>query len=672
MDPQDRKQPRLERTAYELTENIPVGTYTMIQPADGGMATFSFMSRRFLDLLGLDRAIVEKDPVRGFDCVHPDDYEAWIAMNVECFEQRKPFYGETRVVVNGQVRWVLAESVPRTLDDGSTVWEGALSDITARKIAEQSLKDQEAALRKAKEAAEEKERQKSNLLAHISHEVRTPLASMLGLAELLGREPLSERQRQLLVLLQQSGTSLLNILNAVLDHSKLEANRLQIQTRPFSINTLLSRVSAQYQWAAAEKGLQLRVTNIEDTYSFVLGDCLRLEQVLSNLLSNAVKFTSSGEIHLCAALASAKSDQIRLRIDVVDTGSGIDPADLETLFTAFSQASSHRQVQSGSGLGLSISKSLIELMGGVIGVESRPGQGSVFWFELPFRLANEPPKENDTVQAAKPVFSLSGKTVLLVDDNPTVLLVVSELLTTSGARVITKSSGEEAIEFLQCSKPICDAAVIDLQMPGMGGIEAIRTIRSNQKLAALPIVVLTAGLLHDERAIALESGANDVLFKPAQSNELAAALSYAMGGIGSRVPETLLTGRSHGETEEEVAYNFKPIEGIDLETVMLTTSGNPKLFMKLLDLFCTENQGLSTALIEEIRQRDYSSTLRRLHNLKGAARYLGALEIAKDAELLETMIEPYVFPSHPLPTSSPAYPVIAQIQQAISRLAKLS
>jgi PAS domain S-box-containing protein len=640
----------------------------MIQPADGGMATFSFMSRRFLDLLGLDRAIVEKDPVRGFDCVHPDDYQAWITMNIECFEQRKPFYGETRVVVNGQVRWVLAESVPRTQDDGSTVWEGALSDITARKIAEQSLKDQEAALRKAKEAAEEKERQKSNLLAHISHEVRTPLASMLGLAELLGREPLNERQRQLLVLLQQSGNSLLNILNAVLDHSKLEANRLQIQTRPFSINTLLSKVGAQYQWAAAEKGLQFRVTNIEDTYSFVLGDGLRLEQVLSNLLSNAVKFTSSGEIHLCAALASAKSDNIRLRIDVVDTGSGIDSADLETLFTAFSQASSYRQVQSGSGLGLSISKSLIELMGGVIGVESRPGQGSIFWFELPFRLANQPPKESDTVQAAKPTFSLSGKTVLLVDDNPTVLLVVSELLTKSGARVITKSSGEGAIEFLQCSKPICDAAVIDLQMPGMGGIEAIRTIRSNPKLTELPIVVLTAGLLHDERAIALEAGANDVLFKPAQSNELAAALSYAMRGVSSRVPETSPTDHSNREAEEKAVYNFKPIEGIDLKTVMLTTSGNTKLFMRLLNLFCTENQGLSTTLLEEIHQRNYSSTLRRLHNLKGAARYLGALEIAKDAELLETMIEPYVVPGHPLPTSSPAYPVIAEIQQGISRL----
>jgi PAS domain S-box-containing protein len=179
----------------------------MVQPADGGMASFSFMSKRFLNLLGLDRSTVEKDPVRGFDCVHPEDYDNWLALNLESFQYKKPFYGETRVVVNGQVRWVLAESIPRPLSDGSTVWEGALSDITARKVAEHSLREKEIALLKAKQSAEEEEHRKSNLLAHISHEIRTPLTSMLGLAELLAHENLTDKQSQLLTLLRQSGDS---------------------------------------------------------------------------------------------------------------------------------------------------------------------------------------------------------------------------------------------------------------------------------------------------------------------------------------------------------------------------------------------------------------------------------------------------------------------------------
>ena len=666
-----KRRPRLERTAYELTENIPVGTYTMVQPADGCMASFSFMSKRFLNLLGLDRSTVEKDPVRGFDCVHPEDYDNWLALNLESFQYKKPFYGETRVVVNGQVRWVLAESIPRPLSDGSTVWEGALSDITARKVAEHSLREKEIALLKAKQSAEEEEHRKSNLLAHISHEIRTPLTSMLGLAELLAHENLTDKQSQLLTLLRQSGDSLLDILNTVLNYSRIEASRLELNKQPFNVSQLLQKIQGLHQWAAKNKGLRLEVSleNLPD--HDVVGDPVRLEQVLSNLLSNAIKFTASGMVHLKAQGEQLSDSRIGLRFEVADTGEGIDPRDIKTLFMPFSQASSQRLVQTGTGLGLSISKALVNLMGGAIGVESAVNQGSLFWLELTLGLAApESALNKASATATSSRLKLAQKTVLLVDDNPTVLLVVGNLLAASGASVIQKDSAKNALAYLEEYASDLDALVIDLQMPEMGGLDAIRTIRGELGLHKLPVVVLTAGLLNDERSNALDAGANDVLFKPVTADELTACLLRAMSAEVNSETEMIARKTMAPDDGLHAHQDFPFIEGIHLQTVIQTTVGNPNLFLKLLRIFCFENQGLSANLIDEIKQRNYDSVLRRLHNIRGAARYIGAFEIERSTEELSAFIEPCVASRIPLPSSSQAYPIIADIQQAVSNLAK--
>jgi len=666
-----KRHPRLERTAYELTENIPVGTYTMVQPADGGMASFSFMSKRFLDLLGLDRATVEKDPVRGFDCVHPDDYNDWLALNLESFQHKKPFYGETRVVVNGQIRWVLAESIPRPLSDGSTVWEGALSDITARKVAEQSLKDKEYALLKAKQNAEEQERRKSNLLAHISHEIRTPLTSMLGIAELLGHEDMTNKQRQLLSLLQQSGDSLLDILNSVLDYSRIEASRLELNEQPFNVYLLLQKVQALHQWSAETKSLRLEVSTENLADDLLLGDSVRLEQVLSNLLSNAIKFTASGTIKLSATSEQLSGRQVRLRFEVADTGIGIDSRDVKALFIPFSQASSQRRVQTGTGLGLSISKALVELMGGAIGVESAVNQGSLFWVEVTLSSTaakSGTKKTSSSIEGS--LLKLAQKTVLLVDDSPTVLHVVSSLLVSSGAHVIQQDSAKSVLIYLKEHAFDIDAMVIDLQMPELSGLDAIRAIRKEVPLHKLPIIVLTAGLLNDERSSALEAGADDVLFKPVTASELTRCLLRVMGTETNSEPEITSGDTTAPKRESCKNQGFPCIEGIHLQTVIQTTAGNPNLFLKLLRIFCAENQGLSAMLIDEIQKRDYSRVMRRLHNLKGAARYIGALEIERFTEELESFIAPCVVSRIPLPSSSQVYPIIADVQQAVLNLAK--
>jgi signal transduction histidine kinase/CheY-like chemotaxis protein len=682
--PEQPAQPERDRVAYELTENIPIGTYTMVQPADGGMASFSFMSRRFLDLLGLEREVVEKDPVRGFDTVHPEDYDSWIALNIECFREKKPFYGEVRVVVHDQVRWVVAESIPRSLADGSTIWEGALSDITAQKIAEQSIKEKEAALLKAKQNAEEQEQRKSNLLAHISHEIRTPLTSLLGLTELLARGPLTEHQRALVENMRTSGDTLLGILNTALDHARLEAGAFALSPSAFRLSDLLQKLENLHGWAAAQAGIALRVQAPQEIPTPVIGDFVRVEQILSNLIANAIRFTTAGEVCLRYHVVQQTDHALRVRFDVVDTGTGIPAAQLAHIFTPFHQASSERRVQAGTGLGLSIAKSLTDLMQGEIGVESVPGQGSQFWVELPFQQAatDAPaadPGPDRRPGGQPPAARLRPYRVLLVDDSPTVLSVLGALLSEAGAEVIRKDNAPDAITLLAENPAAADVLVIDLQMPGMDGFQAIQKIRTDPRFRDLPILVLTAGLLNNEREKALAAGADAVLFKPVYAEQLSDCLLRLIArednaekstnkdllADGGQRPENAARQSHTGQTQTAA---FPLVPGINQASARRATGDNPQRFKKLLGIFCEEHQALPAVLISAIRQQDYPLVMRRLHNLKGAARYLGAEKIAERTEHLETLLTPYAEAGHPLPASSVAYPVIADIHDQISAL----
>jgi len=673
-------QPERDRVAYELTENIPIGTYTMVQPSDGGMASFSFMSRRFLDLLGLEREVVEKDPIRGFDTVHPEDYDNWIALNIECFREKKPFFGEVRVVVHDQVRWVVAESIPRSLPDGSTIWEGALSDITAQKIAEQSIKEKEAALLKAKQNAEEQERRKSNLLAHISHEIRTPLTSLLGLTELLARGPLTEHQRALVDNMRSSGDTLLAILNTALDHARLEAGAFTLSPSVFHLSDLVEKLKSLHGWAAAQAGIVLRVQAPQEIPAPVIGDLVRVEQILSNLIANAIRFTAVGEVSLRYQIVRQTDHELRVRFDVVDTGTGIPPAQLAQIFTPFHQASSERRVQSGTGLGLSIAQSLTDLMQGEIGVESVPGQGSHFWVELPFQQAaadtHAPDRGPDhKAGGQQPAPRLRPYRVLLVDDSPTVLSVLGALLSEAGAEVTRKDNAPDAIALLSENPAAADVLVIDLQMPDMDGFQAIHTLRADARFSDLPILVLTAGLLNNERSKALAAGANAVLFKPVYADPLTDCLLQLITGKDSIEPVLADDGRESGNMGSGVAPGqtqadaFPLVHGINQASARRATADNPQRFKKLLGIFCEEHQALPAVLISAIRQQDFQTVMRRLHNLKGAARYIGAEKIAERTEYLASLLTPYAETGHPLPASSVAYPVIAEIHDQITALA---
>jgi len=621
---------QLDRTAYELTENLPVGTYTMVQPPDGGLAQFRFMSTKFLELTGLTREAAYADPLKGFACVHPEDYDHWLELNARSFANREPFSGETRVVVNGRTRWITADSKPRSLPDGSVVWEGVLADITERKLAEQSLA-------RAKAQAEKLERLKSDFLTQMSHEIRTPLTAILGLADLLADEDLAKTQQDKIEKIQASGKLLLGIINDILDLSKIEAGQLITEELPFDLNAVLGTVEA-FRASITRPTVDLTVIGPEwqglglGPMPVLIGDRRRLEQVLANLLSNAVKFTEQGQITVTFKLQPTGPSSVQLRVTVQDTGMGISPDFMAQLFTPFAQSDTGIARQyGGTGLGLSISKQLVELMGGHIHVSSQPGQGSTFWFELPIaidtRLVTKALRLSD--QAPTALSRLTGLHILVVDDSPSIRDLIMELLQREGATVELACDGAQALALLQDHHRPFDCVMMDVQMPVMDGLSATQNIRALRQFNQLPVLAMTAGLLAEQQARARQAGMADVIAKPIDVNRMVTQILIAVGRVNSH---TKVAVTDHG--------NIMPvIAGIDREHVNRTMDGNRGLFDRLITVFVEEFDGLDNRIATMLEQGMNPDTIkeagRLAHALRGAASQIGAEELCQAAAAVE-------------------------------------
>jgi PAS domain S-box-containing protein len=471
--------------------------------------------------LGWRSAELEGRPM--LDFVHPDDAEATL-QRMQGIISDQPVLGFVNRYRRKDGGYRHLEWRARHVDD---LVFGVARDVTDRLAFEAELAE-------AKAAAEAANRAKSDFLANMSHEIRTPLNGVIGVAGALRRMNLTCEQAELVDLIEKSGTTLERLVSDVLDVSKIEAGRLELELHVFDLAAELEGVVEIFRRRAEQKGLAFQVS-APPAPGWFRGDSVRLKQVLANLLSNAVKFTDRGEVavHIAVVAAEGPGRPDLLEIVVVDSGVGFDPAFAAELFGRFRQAdASITRRFGGSGLGLSICRGLVELMGGEISARSEPGRGARFRVVVP--LHREAGPTASPASGEDDIAPLEGLRVLLAEDHPVNRRVVELVLGPLGVALTMVEDGQEAVDAFRASR--FDLVLMDMQMPRMDGLAATRAIRAFEAAAPglprTPVIMLSANAMAQHQAEALASGADRHLAKPIRADALVAGVLQTLTAAG--------------------------------------------------------------------------------------------------------------------------------------------
>ncbi|MGK5091156.1 PAS domain S-box protein [Deltaproteobacteria bacterium TL4] len=515
-------------------------------------------------------------------------------------------------------------------------------DMTERKQVQSQLERINEQLKLRTIEAEEANRIKSEFISNMSHEIRTPMNAIIGLADLALSQNLSAKLRDYLSKIHTSSLALLSIINDILDFSKVEAGRLELDAQEFNLEKMLKNVFDLFITHAEEKGIELFVTIWPNVSLMLVGDGMRLGQVMNNLIGNAVKFTDSGEIHIKVEQTLTERGYTTLHFSVRDTGIGISREQLTLLFKPFTQADrSITRRFGGTGLGLTISQRLVEMMGGTISVESVPGQGSTFSFTLRFAVS-EPncPTQHEYAASAAPdinkiAASIQGARILLVEDNPVNVQVSQEILERAGFLVDVANNGQQALDLLPSER--FDAVLMDVQMPVMDGFMASREIRKNPKFADLPIIAMTAAATDLDRKACLAAGMTDHVAKPIMPLDLMTVLKkWIKNGQTFDRNGTMKSVSSGAAGDPRLPAE---LPGFTLRESLALVSGNHAILIRVMRQFA----GIFAKAADEMKQLLKSGQLDQAgalaHKLRGGAGNIGARELHTAAAKLEQEIK---------------------------------
>jgi PAS domain S-box-containing protein len=549
----------------------------------------------------------------------------------------------TALGADGVERHYLVRYVPDWDGDKVRGFISAATEVTELKRAQTVLEVQKARAELASVA-------KGQFLANMSHEIRTPLNAILGMQHLLACSELGGEQRDMLDKAQLAGRALLGIVNNVLDLTKIEAGGLMLDEAELDPADLLREVHAVYQAQALTRGIALHVDGLDGLPPRLVGDALRLRQIVTNLVGNAIKFTDRGEVRLAVAVAVDCADRVRLRITVRDTGIGIAADVLPSLFAPFAQAdTSTARRFGGTGLGLSIARQLAHLMGGEIGATSEPGCGSEFWVVLPFTVPAIGAAPAIAVVDDSARRGLPDARLLVVDDNEINLEVARRVLEGAGARVETCSTGEQALAVLRAAPSAFDAVLMDVQMTGMDGMTTTRRVRGELGLTRLPILALTAGALVEEREHALAAGMDDFLSKPFDAAELTRVLQAWIESSREPAPGSAIDssgppsraarrGARTSVAPRVAAWPWPEIDGIDAAAVAARSNLDAWQYIALLRRMLREFADLAVPVAAPTQPGERAALAARMHKLAGGASQLGATRVQDAAGALEAAL----------------------------------